>query len=72
MPRPGGNPDLYKSGFQAAGEEPIIHTFNVKLAESMKSKLDSMGKSKSEFVRKAIAKALEELDKKSGENPTDN
>jgi Arc/MetJ-type ribon-helix-helix transcriptional regulator len=38
----------------------------------MKSKLDSMGKSKSEFVRRAIAKALEELDKKSGENPTDN
>lgn len=69
--RPGGNPDISKHGFQAAGDEPNIYRLNVRIPESLKIRLDPMGKDKNQFVRNAIAKALEELDK-SGEDPTAN
>jgi hypothetical protein len=60
MPRPGGNPGLKKYAFTAAGEESNNCRLSFWVPQSMKDKLDAL-ENRPEFVRAAIAKALEEL-----------
>jgi hypothetical protein len=60
MARPGGNPDLKKHAFTAAGDESNNCRLSFWVPESMKRKLDAIP-NRPEFVRAAIAKALEEL-----------
>ncbi len=60
MPRPGGNPDLKEHEFKAAGDESNNCRLSFWVPQSMKAKLDSLP-NRPEFVRMAIAKALEEL-----------
>jgi hypothetical protein len=59
--RPGGNPGLKKFQFSAAGDEPLNVALRVKIAPSMDEKLRKLP-NKAEFVREAIARALEELE----------
>jgi hypothetical protein len=61
MPRPGGNPDLRQHEFKASGDESNNCRMSIWIPKSMKDKLDAL-EHKPEFVRRAIAKALRELE----------
>jgi len=61
MPRPGGNPDLKKFAFTAAGEESNNCRLSFWVPQSMKDKLDAR-ENRPDFVRRAIAKALMEME----------
>jgi hypothetical protein len=64
MARTGGNPDLKKYQYTTDNEEPNKHPINVKVPKSMFNKLDErFGDKKNDFIREAIAKALNELEK---------
>jgi hypothetical protein len=56
--RPGGNPDLKKYGFTTDRTEPLREKLQLRISEEMKKKLESR-ENWQEFVREAIAKALE-------------
>ena len=63
MPRPGGNPDLVKHQYPAPeGRESNNERINFWGPKSMREKLDKLGSKKAEFLRQAVAKALDELD----------
>ena len=57
--RPGGNPDIAKHGFKTDRKEALTAQMNVRVAPSMLAKVKKK-KNWNEFVRQAIAKALEE------------
>ena len=58
MSRTGGNPDLVKYQFKPKGTAPLEKKISVNLTAEMHQKVMSLGGS--EFIRLAIAKALEE------------
>jgi hypothetical protein len=60
MARTGGNPDLKKHEFKASGEESNNARISFWTSKTMKDQLDSL-ENRSEFIRQALAKALEEL-----------
>ncbi len=62
--RPGGNPDLKKYGFTTDRPEPLRESVHVRVSASMKKQLKEK-ENWQEFVREAIAKALEEENLKS-------
>ncbi|MGF1489375.1 MAG: hypothetical protein ACFBSE_19980 [Prochloraceae cyanobacterium] len=57
--RPGGNPELKKYWFQTDRAEPLREHLQLKVSASMKKQLKEK-ENWQEFVRNAIAKALEE------------
>ncbi len=57
--RPGGNPDIKKYGFKTERAEPLRESVNVRVPASMKKQLKEK-ENWQEFVRSAIAKALDE------------
>lgn len=57
--RPGGNPDLKNHGFTTDRPEPLRENLQLRVSASMKEKIRSR-ENWQEFVRDAIAKALEE------------
>ena len=57
--RPGGNPDIKKYWFETDRPEPLRESLNVRVSASMKKRLKEE-ENWQEFVRNAIAKALEE------------
>ena len=57
--RPGGNPDIAKYGFKTERPEPLREQINIRVSTSMKKSLLKQ-KNWNEFVREAIAKALQE------------
>ncbi|MDJ0726623.1 MAG: hypothetical protein QNJ38_16065 [Prochloraceae cyanobacterium] len=61
MPRPGGNPNIKKHGFKTDRVEPLTTQLALKVSASMKKQLKEK-ENWQEFVRNAIAKALEEDD----------
>ena len=61
MARIGGNPDLKNYQFEAAGEESNNARISFWTTKTMKDKLDKL-ENRSQFIREAIAKSLEELD----------
>lgn len=60
MPRPGGNPDLVKFQYQSE-DEPNNERLSLWIKPSMMSKLKELP-NKNEFIRQAIAKALEDVE----------
>lgn len=57
--RPGGNPDFgTKYKFARSGDEPITSHLQVKVTQSMKERLDKLGKNKAEWIRDKLEKAL--------------
>jgi hypothetical protein len=58
MARPGGNPDIAKHAFVAAGEESLSVQLQVRITESQNVRLKQIPKWQ-EFVRNAIAEKLE-------------
>ena len=73
MPRPkgSGNPEAiapYK--WRAKGNEPLTEQYQTRLTKSMARKLDALS-NKHDFVRAAIAVALESLESAECDNPTD-
>ena len=56
---PGGNPDLKNHGFTTDRPEPLREKLQLRVSASMKEKIRSR-ENWQEFVRDAIAKALEE------------
>lgn len=56
--RPGGNPDLKKYWFKTDRAEPLREHLQLKVSASMKKKIYEK-EHWQEFVRNAIAKALE-------------
>ena len=60
--RPGGNPDFgSKYGFKPKGNQPLSRQITLKVTEEVYARLEEVG-SRTDFIRKAIDKALEELD----------
>ncbi|MDJ0636764.1 MAG: hypothetical protein QNJ34_26530 [Xenococcaceae cyanobacterium MO_188.B29] len=57
--RPGGNPELKNYGFTTDRPEPLREKLQLRVSASMKEKIKSR-ENWQEFVRDAIAKALEE------------
>ena len=57
--RPGGNPDIKQYGFKTDRAEPLKERVQIRIPTSMKQKLQEQDNWQ-EFVRQAIAKALEE------------
>ncbi len=57
--RPGGNPDIKQYGFKTDRAEPLKERVQIRIPTSMKQKLQEQ-ENWQEFVRQAIAKALEE------------
>lgn len=65
MPRPkgSGNPEAIKPHqWKAKGSEPLLRHYQVRLSESMSERLDALGSSKHDFVRDAIAVALDVME----------
>lgn len=65
MPRPkgSGNPEAIKPyQWKAKGSEPLIIQYQSRITRSMWEKLDAMGPNKHDFVRAAIAAALDTLE----------
>lgn len=63
MARPGGNPDLIVHQFKAAeGEESNNARIAFWAPQSTKDRLDKLGRDKSEFLRRAVARALDDLE----------
>ena len=58
MSRPGGNPDLVKYQFKSKGTAPLEKKLSVNLTAEMHQEV--MKRGGSEFIRNAIAKALQE------------
>lgn len=59
--RPGGNPEIAKYGFTTDREEPLTEKIQLRVSMSMKQALDQIDGDRNEFIREAIAKALEKL-----------
>ena len=57
--RPGGNPDLIKYAFKTDRDEPLREKVNLRVSKSMLEKLKEK-ENWHEFIRQAIARALEE------------
>ena len=57
--RPGGNPDIKKYGFKTDRDEPLRERLQIRVPASMKQQLLTQ-ENWQEFVREAIAKALDE------------
>ena len=63
MSRPGGNPDLVQHQFQAPeGQESNNARIAFWAPQSTKDRLERLGRDKSEFLRQAVARALDELE----------
>lgn len=60
MPRYEGNPGLVKYQFKPSGEESNNVRISFWTTKSMKDKLDTLS-NRSEFIRQALAKVLDEL-----------
>ena len=60
MPRYEGNPDLVKYQFKPSGLESNNIRISFWTTKSMRDKLDKL-ENRSEFMRQALAKALDEL-----------
>jgi hypothetical protein len=63
--RPGGNPDLEAHQAKPLGEESNNVKLSLWITQSLDTQLKALGKGKNDFVRMAIATALEKLDEKS-------
>ncbi len=59
MSNPKGNPDIVKYGFKSDRAEPLRERVQIRVPTSMKEKLQEQ-ENWQEFVRNAIAKALQE------------
>ena len=63
MPRPGGNPELVNHQFPAPeGRESNNARVSFWAPASTKDRLERLGSRKAEFLRQAVAKALDELE----------
>ncbi len=58
MSRPGGNPDLVKYQFKTKGNAPLDKKLSINLTAEMHEQV--MKRGGSEFIRQAIAIALQE------------
>lgn len=68
MVRREGNPDLVKFQFQAKDDEPNNVKLSLWIKPSLMNRLKQLP-NKNEFVREAIAKALEENEHKKDDKP---
>ena len=59
MSRPGGNPDLVKYQFKLKGNAPLDKKLSVNFTTEMHQEVMEFGGS--EFIRYAVAKALQEI-----------
>ncbi|MGK7915267.1 MAG: hypothetical protein AB4038_06915 [Prochloraceae cyanobacterium] len=59
MSNPKGNPNIVKYGFKTDRTEPLRERVQIRIPTSMKEKLQEQ-ENWQEFVRQAIAKALQE------------
>ncbi|MGI2906553.1 hypothetical protein [Tolypothrix sp. VBCCA 56010] len=62
MARKGGNPNIKQHGFTTNRNESLVKQLTIKITESTYKRLKVLGDAKSEFIRQAIDKALDELD----------
>jgi len=69
MPNPHMGPD-WPHRFKTDRDDPLTQHLQLKISKGMESRLKAMGKQKNEFIRQAIATALDTLDA-IGEEPID-
>lgn len=65
MPNPHMGPD-WPHRFRTDREDPLTQHLQLKIGREMESRLTALGQQKNEFIREAIASALDAMSKENG------